>query len=241
VNFPSSGGALNDHFGSYAWDFSFDGATVLAATSKASTGVYKVLIENNNDLDSLGNGVILKHEINGKLFFSTYGHMASTGVTVGAFSGQSLGISGNTGTKTNGSHLHFQVTQLYDSEQEWTNSNNGTRATSVGSDFSSVVFPTALGTVFGGLIVRGNVNINSNPGLLDDFGAKKIPVLPNLFLNNGEGGDISATGDSQENIISGMMQITLFLALVDLMCYFQAAAMTLFTVRAVMSMMAQPM
>lgn len=60
--------------------------------------------------DVLGNYVIIEHRIEGKTYYSMYGHMKDVYVTAGedVNSGQTIGTVGNTGNSS-GPHIHLQV------------------------------------------------------------------------------------------------------------------------------------
>lgn len=59
-----------------------------------------------------GNTITIEHNINGKRFYTFYGHLASINIGKGAkvSKGQKIGIVGNTGKSSTGKHLHFAIT-----------------------------------------------------------------------------------------------------------------------------------
>jgi len=57
-----------------------------------------------------GNYVIIEHTISGKTVYSFYAHLASRLVSSGNVEkGQQIGVAGNTGKASKGTHLHFAV------------------------------------------------------------------------------------------------------------------------------------
>ena len=87
-------------------DFSAATGTIIPAAALGT--VYFV-----NPLSSYGNTVVLKHNIDGQIFYTLYAHLQSlpklvVGQVVEA--GQSVGPVGTTG-KSSGPHLHFEVIQ----------------------------------------------------------------------------------------------------------------------------------
>lgn len=75
----------------------------------------KVVAVNQNAKIAGGKSVTIEYErADGSKVQNTYMHLSSVEVKVGdnVQAGQKLGISGNTGTRTTGEHLHFGVTQI---------------------------------------------------------------------------------------------------------------------------------
>jgi len=57
-----------------------------------------------------GNYVIIKHNVGGQIVYSFYAHLASYSVSSGTVQkGQQIGVAGNTGSASAGTHLHFAV------------------------------------------------------------------------------------------------------------------------------------
>lgn len=75
----------------------------------------KVVAVNNNAATPGGKSVTVEYNReNGDKVQISYCHLNSTGVSVGdtVNAGQQIGVSGNTGTRTTGPHLHFGVKQI---------------------------------------------------------------------------------------------------------------------------------
>ena len=75
----------------------------------------KVVAVNQNAKTAGGKSVTIEYErTDGSKIQNTYMHLSSVDVKVGdtVQAGQKLGMSGNTGTRTTGEHLHFGVTQI---------------------------------------------------------------------------------------------------------------------------------
>lgn len=75
----------------------------------------KVVAVNQNANATGGKSVIIEYErTDGSKIQNTYMHLSSVNVKVGDMvqAGQKIGISGNTGTRTTGEHLHFGVAQI---------------------------------------------------------------------------------------------------------------------------------
>lgn len=58
-----------------------------------------------------GRFIIIKHTISGKTVYSFYAHLASSNVSKGqtVSAGQYIGVAGNTGSSSAGTHLHFAI------------------------------------------------------------------------------------------------------------------------------------
>lgn len=80
--------------------------TIVNTKSTNNYNCYKTRCEG---LDSRGNYVVIRHEINGILFYTLYYHLAQVDVRVGdsVIAGKVIGKMGNTGGSS-GTHLHFQ-------------------------------------------------------------------------------------------------------------------------------------
>lgn len=75
----------------------------------------KVVAVNQNAKTAGGKSVTIEYErADGSKIQNTYMHLSSVDVKVGdkVQAGQRLGMSGNTGTRTTGEHLHFGVAQI---------------------------------------------------------------------------------------------------------------------------------
>ena len=75
----------------------------------------KVVAVNQNAKTAGGKSVTIEYErADGSKIQNTYMHLSSVDVKVGDMvqAGQRLGVSGNTGTRTTGEHLHFGVAQI---------------------------------------------------------------------------------------------------------------------------------
>lgn len=75
----------------------------------------KVVAVNQNAKTTGGKSVTIEYErADGSKIQNTYMHLSSVDVKVGdtVQAGQKLGVSGNTGTRTTGEHLHFGVAQI---------------------------------------------------------------------------------------------------------------------------------
>lgn len=60
---------------------------------------------------SFGNVIVVRHDVNGTVLYSLYGHLKVMNVKTGDEVGYntSLGIMGNTGTASRGVHLHLEI------------------------------------------------------------------------------------------------------------------------------------
>lgn len=75
----------------------------------------KVIAVNQNAKTAGGKSVTVEYQrADGSKVQNTYMHLSMVNVKVGdvVHAGQKLGVSGNTGTRTTGEHLHFGVTQI---------------------------------------------------------------------------------------------------------------------------------
>lgn len=75
----------------------------------------KVVAVNQNSQTAGGKSVTIEYKrANGSKIQNTYMHLSSVDVKIGdkVQAGQRLGMSGNTGTRTTGEHLHFGVAQI---------------------------------------------------------------------------------------------------------------------------------
>ena len=104
---PMNADKLQMHKG---MDIRCKGDAVLATENNG-----KVVAVNQNAKTAGGKSVTIEYErADGSKIQNTYMHLSSVDVKVGdkVQAGQRLGMSGNTGTRTTGEHLHFGVTQI---------------------------------------------------------------------------------------------------------------------------------
>ena len=102
---PMNADKLQMHKG---MDIRCKGDAVLATENNG-----KVVAVNQNAKTAGGKSVTIEYErADGSKIQNTYMHLSSVDVKVGDMmqAGQRLGVSGNTGTRTTGEHLHFEVT-----------------------------------------------------------------------------------------------------------------------------------
>ena len=91
-------------------DISCKNETLLATENNG-----KVVGVNHNANTGGGKSVTIEYNRgDGSKYQATYMHMSSIDVNVGdtVNAGQKIGVSGNTGTRTTGSHLHFEVSTI---------------------------------------------------------------------------------------------------------------------------------
>ena len=70
---------------------------------------YKGVIVIKEYESSMGNYVVIKHNVNGKIIYSTYMHLKSyKNITGYVLAGRQIATMGNTGSSF-GTHLHFQI------------------------------------------------------------------------------------------------------------------------------------
>jgi murein DD-endopeptidase MepM/ murein hydrolase activator NlpD len=81
-----------------------------AGTSISAAAAGQVVF--SGSMSGYGNTVVLRHEINGEYYYSLYAHMQDIPtLNKGAWvlPGESVGQVGNTGGRSTGPHLHFEV------------------------------------------------------------------------------------------------------------------------------------
>ncbi|MBU0570235.1 M23 family metallopeptidase [Patescibacteria group bacterium] len=93
------------HIGLEATDWGASGSTVFATHS----GIARVSFDS-----CIGRNIDIISTCEGRSFLSRYAHLESTYVTTGedVVLGQSIGLSGNTGSCTSGPHLHYRFRYL---------------------------------------------------------------------------------------------------------------------------------
>ncbi len=84
-----------DVYGTNGNVYSTYSGTVVACSTSSANGRY----------------IIIKHTISGKTVYSFYAHLASANVSKGqaVSAGQYIGVAGNTGSSSRGTHLHFAI------------------------------------------------------------------------------------------------------------------------------------
>lgn len=84
-------------------------------SSSGDTSIYATgdgVVANTGWNKANGYTITLKHTISGKTIYSFYAHLSSINVSKGASvsKGQKIGVIGNTGSSSTGTHLHFAFT-----------------------------------------------------------------------------------------------------------------------------------
>lgn len=106
-------------------------------SSTGDTNIYAAasgIVRQSGWNDANGNCVVIEHNVNGRKFYTFYGHLSSRSVSVGesVSKGVKIGVIGNTGSSSKGAHLHFAVT-TQNSTGTWGYSRNSTFATNANS------------------------------------------------------------------------------------------------------------
>lgn len=94
--------------------FAMDGGTVVSADTTTNKSNSCSSGYNSEGYCSFGKFIGIKHEIEGKTYYSVYAHLSSISVNVGdkVTQGQEIGKSGNTGNSS-GPHLHIAFAYNY--------------------------------------------------------------------------------------------------------------------------------
>ena len=106
-------------------------------SSTGDTNVYAAasgIVRQSGWNDANGYCVVIEHNVNGRKFYTFYGHLSSRSVSVGTSvsKGTKIGVIGNTGSSSKGAHLHFAVT-TQNSTGTWGYSRNSTFANNANS------------------------------------------------------------------------------------------------------------
>ena len=113
--YPVNNHATSNEFGiKKSYYHSSIGHTGLDFTVKEGTPVYAigdgVITLNYDNPKGWGTNLLIRHEVNGTTIYSFYAHLSSACVTSGWVNkGTLIGYSGNTGTFSQGAHLHFEI------------------------------------------------------------------------------------------------------------------------------------
>lgn len=113
--YPVSNHATSNEFGiKKSYYHSSKGHTGLDFTVAAGTPVYAIgdgiITLNYDNPKGWGTNLLIRHQVNGQVIYSFYAHLNSAVITSGwVTKGTLIGYSGNTGTFSQGAHLHFEI------------------------------------------------------------------------------------------------------------------------------------
>ena len=113
--YPVANHATSNEFGiKKSYYHSSIGHTGLDFTVREGTPVYAigdgVITLNYDNPKGWGTNLLIRHEVNGTKIYSFYAHLSSACVTSGWVNkGTLIGYSGNTGSFSQGAHLHFEI------------------------------------------------------------------------------------------------------------------------------------
>ena len=113
--YPVANHATSNEFGlKKSYYHSSIGHTGLDFTVKEGTPVYAIgdgaITLNYDNPKGWGTNLMIMHKVNGQVIYSFYAHLSSAVVTSGFVTkGTLIGYSGNTGTFSQGAHLHFEI------------------------------------------------------------------------------------------------------------------------------------